>query len=620
MERILAGAAPEYTLQVFSTPAGDPHPVDSLGPVRSNAAPPAPARLLLAFWNTYPAYTPATALRRWDGAHTGPQGGRHGLYNLLRTARSADAPLFLLDLKNPASLSSLDFAGFLPQVLELAQNRQISLPEALPDPAYSPLPLIDGMAQELSRQDRQVSRGFGLPSSQALFAPAGWVPQDAPGRSVFIPLPGHSSLQAVTPIDGRGASSSPCQAYGDPQPAWQPGSDGLPLEARRALLETALASSVTGGPQPVLVFGGELPASAWGDPQIAREAFRYLNARPWVQILDEADLSGLIAAPHPPPGAPTPLSPPNPQDAPQAQALFNTLENAPDNELTRAAWQFVRTLYAPVYPGSPDLPELRRQGMAQAWALLEAAQWAENPSDRADCSGDPDRDGQPECVLASERFYALVEINSGVLTHAFARLQDPAQGASIHQIIGPSTQMISGLSDTSTWDLSGGIFAEPAAEPAAIPGAFADGYRGFQAEIEAGEVVLRSPGGEVVKRYRLTAEGFELSYLPLPSLPASVLRLPLALDPWLRFSPGWAAGYQALPAQGGLVWQAGDVYLQVSVNQPFTLATFADSLALFAATENPNLDYPPGHFLALPLAVVEMYPARGSDPAVIAIV
>ena len=123
-------------------------------------------------------------------------------------------------------------------------------------------------------------------------------------------------------------------------------------------------------------------------------------------------------------------------------------------------------------------------------------------------------------MLASEHFYALVEIDSGVLTHAFARLQDLAQDVSIHQIIGPSTQMISGLSDASTCDLSGGIFAETAAKSAAIPGAFADSNRGFQAEIEAGEVVLRSPGGEVVKRYRLTAEGFELIYLPLTSLPA----------------------------------------------------------------------------------------------------
>ncbi|MCK5429477.1 MAG: hypothetical protein KAI94_08400, partial [Anaerolineales bacterium] len=95
--------------QLFTTVAGSETIQDRSSPFSSSGNPPAPAQVLFAFWNTYPAYTPAQTLRRWDGAHTGPLGGRHGLYNLLRTARNQQIPLALLDLKTPTSLSALDY-------------------------------------------------------------------------------------------------------------------------------------------------------------------------------------------------------------------------------------------------------------------------------------------------------------------------------------------------------------------------------------------------------------------------------------------------------------------------------------------------------------------------------
>ncbi len=125
----LSLAASPLQLQVFLTPAGStpndglPSLADQTSILRSNDPPPAPANLLLAFWDVYPAYTPATALRRWDGAHTGPLGGHHGLYNLLRTANAAGVPLALLDLKDPASLSALDYAGGLELVRQMVESR-----------------------------------------------------------------------------------------------------------------------------------------------------------------------------------------------------------------------------------------------------------------------------------------------------------------------------------------------------------------------------------------------------------------------------------------------------------------------------------------------------------------
>src|SRR5574341_1165422 len=112
----LTGAMAGVRVQVFVTIPGTEEIVDTLNPFRISDFPPEIAALLFIFWNTFPAYTPAQSLRRWDGAHTGPLGGRHGLYNLLRAARNYEIPLALLDLKSPASLSALDYVGGLPLV------------------------------------------------------------------------------------------------------------------------------------------------------------------------------------------------------------------------------------------------------------------------------------------------------------------------------------------------------------------------------------------------------------------------------------------------------------------------------------------------------------------------
>jgi hypothetical protein len=118
----LVGASTGISVQVIITKPGNREIVDILNPFRLSDLPPETAPLLFTFWNTFPAYTPAQSLRRWDGAHTGPLGGRHGLYNLLRTARNYQIPLALLDLKSPVSLSALDYVGGMPIVQRMAAD------------------------------------------------------------------------------------------------------------------------------------------------------------------------------------------------------------------------------------------------------------------------------------------------------------------------------------------------------------------------------------------------------------------------------------------------------------------------------------------------------------------
>ncbi len=139
-------AATIQLAQVFVTPPGSQQASDQSAAVRLDSSSPQPAHLLMAFWNTLPAHTPAQALRRWDGAHTGPLGQRHGLYRLLAASSAAGVPVALLDLKTTSSLSALDFLGQVDTLRDL-QARGLAI---LPDAAFGD-PQAAGLALDLSR-------------------------------------------------------------------------------------------------------------------------------------------------------------------------------------------------------------------------------------------------------------------------------------------------------------------------------------------------------------------------------------------------------------------------------------------------------------------------------------
>jgi len=130
---------PDYKMSLYTTSSGSRTPCDYVGPLGFQDPPPLPAPVLFSFWNSMPAFTPSQALRKWDGAHTGPMGGRHGLFNLLRTARSSGIHLVLLDTTAPAALSALDFFHGLDLVRSMQGDGLLTLPIALPDEDYSPI-------------------------------------------------------------------------------------------------------------------------------------------------------------------------------------------------------------------------------------------------------------------------------------------------------------------------------------------------------------------------------------------------------------------------------------------------------------------------------------------------
>ena len=90
---------------------------------------------------------------------------------------------------------------------------------------------------------------------------------------------------------------------------------------------------------------------------------------------------------------------------------------------------------------------------------------------------------------------------------------------------------------------------------------------------------------------------------------------PLTLDPWRRFTQGWSDDYQGEGGEGLQEWswqiepgQEPGIRVHIQASTSFSAHTFKGAQPFFAHPENPNLDYPPGHFLPFPTALIEIQP------------
>jgi hypothetical protein len=614
-------SAPPFKLQVFTTAPGALQTSDLTQPVGSQDQPPAQAPLLLAYWNTLPAYTPAQALRRWDGAHTGPQGGRHGLYNLLRTARNAGIPLLLLDLNSSQSLAALDYLENLTLVNELAQTDEVILPSKVPgfllqESSSGVDRILEGM--------RQDAAPFALPSNRLLFvdgaSPADWdvdswlASQKKPGVIFFPRL-------AIEP----GAGSLPDQVthvsrWHDwrviPIPWVKPGfqqvsQEGLSLEARRLLVQTAFQNQEQDAPAMVIL-GGNLPASEWGNPENSREAFAYIRAHPWIKPVTRKDLFTLRTLPADDSLLEFTAPSTDLLESAVEQELVEALKDAPANNLGRAARQAFEALLAPLANPPQEYPALRRQYIGQVYALLAAARWAEQPSPASDCSLDYNQDARLDCLLATDTTLALFDNQEGTLSFLFTITPDGED----HQLIGPSSQLIVGLSDPSSWDLVGGLRADPAV----IPGAFAEPLigTGRTQDVQVAlspEIITFSYASELTgapvlsKRFFLGQNELRVEYDLASNPPPIKIQLPVLLDPWERFTSGWVNQYQQERLASGWSWShSPGLLLEITASEDISLRSFLDSRRYLGQAEDPNREYPASHYLPFPLAMAELHP------------
>lgn len=550
----LPGSKSPARLQVFTLPAGSTTIADQSAPTPDRSGALRPARLGLAFTNVFPAYSPASALRRWQGAHTGPLGESHGLGPLLQAANQYGAPLALKDLDRPEALAALDAVGGLALVAEMEQQEQLVL---LADP-LSPF-----------EPSKELAKRFDL-------------------HPVEIGLQPTGRLRVM-------GMDEPLQLEED-RPS---------LALRRAVIEAALAENTSGlptGEAPALILGGELPNSAWGDGSRARTALRYLKSRPWIRFLSPEELIETLP---PVPAGPDPRFAPALPAAEQAE-LLAALQAAPENSLGLAARQAYAALFAPVYPAPAQLPQLRASYTGVVWSLIYAAAWAEDPQPRLDCNVDPDRDGQAECLLADERRYAQLEVESGVLSYLFSR-----DGQGGHQWIGPSAQFITGTGNALMWDPTRGLLADMAVIPGALYDTVALPGEPMKARIENGGIILFKDALPYKKIFALQDDGLRIDY-PADEIAYAWIPISLTPDPWQRFAPGWAQQYTWKRSGNGQVVSITTpeetTTVVVRSNCPLEISTFQDSLQWLVRPENPDREYPRGHYLPFPLFLLECKP------------
>ena len=609
----LPGAASALRLQVFSALPGSGEIADQTAPLSLQTAAPQPLPSLLAFWDSFPASTPAQALRRWDGAHTGPFGGRHGLYNLLRTARARQIPLALLDLSSPEALAAVEYGGEAELVEKLVQDRQLALPASLPGllaRAGEALPMVDAaLLAAWLEASRESQLAFDLPASPFVFAPlsAAQLPalaealQGTAGRTIFT-FSGEADSALGRAGFGVAARWGAHTLLSLPQTPAGMEADRLDfaLEARRALAQAAWDWNAAGGDASrFFVLGGSLPESPFGSPQYARLAFQYLQDHPWIRLLNEHDLQTMETAPY---QEGTPHLLPAAASAPvKGEEIRAGLGNhTPAPRIPVGGGFPARHLHAAL-PRSARAgqPARRLPGAELRPGRSSSLGGASIPRDVLDCAADPDRDGEPECILASERFYAQIELDDGRLALAFARREGAASDAGeAHILVAPGYLLASGLGDPTTWDLASGELADPQV----LAGGFGSPVGLLRVEILPDGVRLTGADGTTTKEYRLERGGLAFS---LRGPEASTWRLPLVIDPQRRVTPGWW-GDDGFVQEGNLLrWSAGGTEFELGSRTPGRITSFRDGEELLGQAENPERELPAGMFLPLRVAVVE---------------
>ncbi len=606
----LPGNAHVFSLEAITAQSGSRQISGRIGPIQSNAPPPGRANLLLAFWEALPGASPAQALRRWDGAHTGPFGQRHGLNELLKAAEQYRMPLTLLDLKTPPSLSALDYLGAAKWVRDLTASGLLLLPDA----AWGDPSQTESLDLSLA-----VASRFGFQASPFLFAASTQPP--ARYEAAFAWLPGAARVVSRGNLHLVPLPVSFFDFLTGQTPAQEADPQGLALAARQQLLEAALS----GDPDRLVVLGGDLPASSWGDSTVAGPAFAYIAGHPWIRPLSGSELLELPACSGSdclPPGVQPCvdlLCLPEATDAPlngadgkplpsrltatgMRAAVIALLQKAPSGPISVDAWQAYLSLTDPLAPSS--LQMLRTGYLSQVSAMLSAAEWAQkSASAQVDCTSTKIPDGQNYCTMQSTNFFGLFDPLGGRLLFAFARMKN----GMAEQVVGPTSQLAVGLSDASEWRPDLG----PAGDPGVIPGAFAtpdDAWMPYQVATTANRIIFTTADGSRQKIYKLIPGGLQIEIHAPGAFQATI---PLIFSPEVRFRAGWGNDYHgALNGNSYTLEISGLDGVAVTTNGRLIAEAFSDSRSLLSSGEDPNMGYPPGHYLPMPAILLQ---AQGQD-------
>ncbi len=528
--------------------------LDQTSPVFvDDALPTARTKIMFVFWNSYSSLNPAQALRSWAGAHSGPMSSRHGLLYLIDEASQSNSTLFIYDLFTPGNISALEYSGSLSQINRLVRENTII---------------------NIDNTNGKSIFIFSRLNNNILFGDNDY--------AHYINLQSDCNLTPNYKGDEVSVGS-------------------LSLACKKLLINQAITY-----PSDPLVLGGDFSTSPFGDPATAQQVFGYIASHPWLQTATINDLSTekrtLEALNSLSTAINSGNNPGNITETLVQRQVSIALRQAPANQLSILAQSIYSEL---TKPAEHRLASLRSAYIGQLGLLLKGAEWAEAPTAIQTCSIDLDYDGENECILSTDSVYAVIEPQGGYIPVLFSK---DAQG--VHQIIGPTWEFSVGLSDPSKWNPGLGLQGDPAQ----LLGAFQDQYTDWQTyspEITHDEILLRDKAGSIAKSFSIAGDRIQIHLQNVPQ--SQKVPVPLAVDPWIRFTPDWGQKYSGKIAGNSYIWGLDPgIMVKVTSTGKIDAYAFNDTLSMMSRPEDPNYDYSSGHYLPFPMAVVDIYPSNES--------
>ncbi len=126
----------------------------------------------------------------------------------------------------------------------------------------------------------------------------------------------------------------------------------------------------------------------------------------------------------------------------------------------------------------------------------------------------------------------------------------------------------------------------------------------YEPILNGNTLVFSSQDGTRTKTFQLTGDGLKIAYQTQEPV---TTQIPLLVDPDSRFTPGWAGNYIRQNTPDSITWglkNGPKVEIQSTGDMKFH--AFNESLSLLKAPEDPDFEYPPGHYVPFPMAVAEI--------------
>jgi hypothetical protein len=557
-------------IQVFTVNENTGQIFDEIAPVAIDASPPPRIKILFAFWNTFSAVTPAETLRSWAGAHSGPMSRRHGLGYLLDAADQTNTAIFILDPLTPEILSALDFIQQIPHIKSLLDRGVLIFPD-----------LGDGQDNSIEVINQWIDKSEDICFSLFLLKNDSYCMSKR--NCVFG---GNDYAQSVN------INNSCSLSY--------PATDDIllsqfPIECKKLLLSYAYNATIN----PVII-GGDFETSFFGDPSISKDFFTYIHAHPWLQILTSSDFSNIDPLKSAITSSNAEFFSHSTRQTYQStiqNEITHSIEMSPENRITSLAANAYSII---IHPDNSDILLLSPEYIGQVGEMIAGANWADGPSTIHRCDVDLDYDGNDECILSNENIFMVIEPEGGYIPFAFSKDDN-----GIHQFIGPTWEFMLGISDQSEWNPDLGVRADAGQ----ILGAFQDEFTNwitYKATVNHNEVNLISAIDGINKRITLLTDEIRIEINNFGNIQFTSY-IPLVVDPWWRFYPGWGDLYIQNFIPLNYSWGIHAVQIvNIQANVPITANTFKDSKNILLQPEDPNYNFPPGHYLPYPMSLAKI--------------